>query len=217
MPGPLIAGIAGSVASAAIGKSASKSAANAAIKSSADQITESRRQFDLLQGLMKPYVSAGNGALQGQLNLMGQNGAPAQASAIANISNGENFKALTAQGEQAILANASATGGLRGGNTEGALAQYRPAMLQSLIQQQLAGLGGIAANGQNAAGMTGTAAQNSGAQVISALDQRGAALGGSALAGGQAMQNGIGGILQTLGGLSQPMAAGAGAWQKWKF
>lgn len=280
MPGPLIAGIAGSVASSAIGASSAKSAANAQTKASNDQIAESRRQFDLVQSLLKPYVTAGTGALQGQLDLMGIGGgggtAPgiqtiagtagsagrqafgrsggtlgtperysvngqvfntmqeaqafadanrtggtsamdAQRTAINGIANGSQFQELTRQGEYGLLANAAATGGLRGGNTQGALAQYRPAMLQSLIDKQLANLGGIAANGQSAATNTGAAAQNTGAQVNQALGNIGQAQAGSALAQGQAWANGGAGILQTLGGLAQPTTAGAGAFQKWAF
>lgn len=281
MPGPLIAGIVGSVASGAIQAGAANKAAKAQGKTADAQIAESRRQFDLVQGLLKPYVVAGTGALQGQLDLIGigggagavapsietiagtagtggiggfgsfgpqggtatkyrvngqdfatmqeaqafansnktggQSAIDAQRAAIASISNGEQFQALAQQGEYGILANGSATGGLRGGNTQGALAQYRPQLLQSLIQQQLANLGGVAANGQNAAGMTGTAAQNTGAQVNQALGDKGAAQAGGALAAGQAWNNAGAGILQTLGGLSGPTAQGGGAWQRWTF
>ena len=58
-----------------------------------------------------------------------------------------------------MLQNASATGGLRGGNFQGALAQFRPAMLQNQLDQQynkwsgLAGLGQASAAGQAAQGM----------------------------------------------------------------
>jgi hypothetical protein len=291
MPGPLIAGIVGSVASGAMQAGAANKAASAQTKTANAQIEESRRQFDLVQSLLKPYVSAGTGALQGQLDLMGIGGgggtapsiqtiagtpgtpgtrdfgndrgfpgrgitttggtlgtpdrysvngqtfntmqeaqafadanktggisaADAQRNAIAGIANGEQFKALTQQGEYGLMANAAATGGLRGGDTQGALAQYRPAMLQSLIDRQLSNLGGIAANGQNAAGMTGQAAQNAGQQVNQSLGNIGQAQAGAALAQGQAWSNAGSGILQTLGGLAQPLTAGGGAWQKWAF
>ena len=264
MPGPLIAGIAGSVGSALIQKSSADKAAGAQAKASNQQIAETRRQFDLIQGLLKPYVTAGTGALQGQLDLMGIGGnsgtipgvetitgrgvpnqykvgtetfateaeakaaaeaqrtgvvsaADAQRGAIDGLANGENFKALVQQGEYGLMANSAATGGLRGGNTQGALAQYHPAMLQGLIDRQLASLGGLAANGQGAAAMTGTAAQNAGAQINQAIGDRGAARAGAALAGGQAFANAGAGILNTVGMMAQPMTPGGGAWQKWTF
>ena len=229
MPGPLLAGIAGSIGSAAIQAKSAKNASNAQTQAAAEQVAESRRQFDVIQGLLKPYVTAGTGALQSQLDLMGIGGRTgvagqpdisaqdAQRNAIQGISGGAQFNALAAQGEEAILANASATGGLRGGDTQGVLAQFRPQMLQSLIQQQLANFGGVAANGQQAAGMTGQAAQNTGQQVNQSLGDRGAAQAGSFLAQGQAWQNAGAGILQTMGGLAKPMQPGGGAFQKWSF
>ncbi len=291
MPGPAIAGIIGSVASGVMQGNAAKKAAGAQTKAANAQIAETRRQFDLVQSLLKPYVSAGTGALQGQLDLMGIGGgggtapsiqtiagtagtsgtrnfgnergfpgrgiqttggtlgtpasytvngqtfntmeeaqayananktggvsaADAQKNAIAALANGEQFQALAQQGEYGMMANAAATGGLRGGNMQGALAQFRPQMLQSLIDRQLSNLGGIAANGQNAAGMTGQAAQNAGQQVNQSLGNIGQAQAGSALAQGQAWNNAGSGILQTLGGLAQPTTAGGGLFQKWAF
>lgn len=290
MPDPLLGGILGSVASGVMQGNAAKKAAGAQTKAANAQIAETRRQFDLVQSLLKPYVSAGTGALQGQLDLMGIGGgggtapsiqtiagtagtsgtpnygqdhgmpgrvtttggtlgtparytvngqtfnsmaeaqayadanktggisaADAQKNAIAGLANGEQFQALAQQGEYGMMANAAATGGLRGGNMQGALAQFRPQMLQSLIDRQLSNLGGIAANGQNAAASTGTAAQNAGQQVNQSLGNIGQAQAGSALAQGQAWNNAGSGILQTLGGLAQPTTAGGGLFQKWAF
>ena len=217
MPNPLIVGIGGSLGSAALGASSANKAASAQTKAADAQVAESRRQFDLVQSLLKPYVTAGTGALSGQMNLMGLNGNPAQETAINDLAGGAQFGALVGQGEEALLANASATGGLRGGNTQGALAQFRPQMLQSLIDRQLAGLGGLAANGQNAAAQTGAAAQTAGGQVINALGDRGAAQAGGYLAQGQAWQNGIGGVMNGIGQGASPMPAGAGLFSKWGF
>ena len=229
MPGPLVAGIAGSIGSAAIQSRAAKSASNAQSRTADAQIAESRRQFDLIQGLLSPYVKAGSTALQYQLDLMGMGGRAAadgnpaisaqeaQRTAIDNIANGEQFGALTRQGEYGLMANAAATGGLRGGDTARAMAEFRPAMLQSLIDKQLAQYGGLAASGQNAAAMTGTAAQNTGAQVNAALGDRGAAQAGNYLAQGQAWQNAGAGIINTMASMAQPMQPGGGMWQKWTF
>jgi hypothetical protein len=147
----------------------------------------------------------------------GISAADAQRNAISAIENGAQFGQLVKQGEYGILANQSATGGLRGGDTQAALAQFRPQMLQALIDKQLAQYGGLAANGQNAAAMTGTAAQNAGAQVNQALGDRGAAQAGAALAKGQAWANAGSGILNTIGSLAQPTTPGGGAWQRWSF
>ena len=144
----------------------------------------------------------------------------AQQAAIEKIKNGSQFNELAAQGEYGILANAAATGGLRGGDTQGALAQFRPAMLQRLIEQQLQALGGIAANGQSAAGGLRTAAQNPGGQVISALGDKGAAQAGASIATGRATSGFLTGLGSTAGDLAGAWAqrpAGAGLWQSWGF
>lgn len=149
-------------------------------------IEEQRRQFDQVQQLLSPYVNAGTGALAGQQDLLGLNGAPAQEASILGIQNSPQFGALMQQGEDAILANASATGGLRGGNTQAALGQFRPALLAQLIDQQYARLGGLTSVGQNAAAGTGNAGMQTGNQITQLLGQQGQAKAGAALAQGRA-------------------------------
>ena len=77
-----------------------------------------------VQGLLSPYSDAGKQALTGQQNLLGLNGNDAQTQAINTLENGSQFTGLVKQGENALLQNASATGGVRGGNTAAALAQF---------------------------------------------------------------------------------------------
>jgi hypothetical protein len=120
---------------------AARSAANAQTEAADKGIAEQRRQFDLIQGLLKPYVGAGESALLQQMALGGMSGPEEQQAAIAAIEGGQEFETLTRSGEEAILQNASATGGLRGGNVQGALAQFRPQVLSSLINQQYGRLG----------------------------------------------------------------------------
>jgi hypothetical protein len=109
---------------------------------------------------------------------------------------------LTRQGEEAILQQASATGGLRGGNTQGALAQFRPQVLSSLINQQYGRLGGLTSMGQNAAVGVGNAGMQTGQNISGLYGQQGAAAAGSALAQGQAFGNVMGGISQYAGGIA---------------
>lgn len=149
------------------------------------------------------------GSLDVQKDLLGLNGADAQQAALASLQNSPVFSGLVQQGENAILQNASATGGLRGGNTQGALAQFRPNMLNQLIQQQFANLGGLTSLGQNAAAGVGNAGMSSANQISNLLQQQGAAQAGNYLAQGQANSNmwgGLGSALGQIGGL----ASGAG-------
>ena len=190
---------------------AASSAASAQGASAQAGIDEQRRQFDKVQELLKPYSTAGEKALGGlepfaavgapaleqQQALLGLRGPEAQRKAISGIEQGGQFQALTQQGENALLQNASATGGLRGGNIQGALVQFRPQLLSSLIDQQYGRLGGLTALGQtttqNLAGLgqasaagTGAAAQTTGANIANLLGQQGAAQAGAEIAQGKA-------------------------------
>jgi len=190
---------------------AAESAAAAQAGSAQAGIEEQRRQFDKVQELLKPYSMAGEKALGGlepfaaagapaleqQQALLGLRGPEAERAAIERIRGGETFQALAGQGEEALLQRASATGGLRGGNIQGALAQFRPALLSSLIEQQYGRLGGMTALGvettgnlarlgQASAAGTGAAAQTTGANIATLLGQQGAAQAGAEIAQGKA-------------------------------
>ena len=95
-----------------------------------------------------------------------------------------------------MLQNASATGGLRGGNIQGALAQYRPQMLQDYITQQYGRLGGltqlgqltsqnIAALGQASAAGQAANALETGKHITGLLGDIGASRAGNALQQGR--------------------------------
>lgn len=139
------------------------------------------------------------GSLGAQQDLVGLNGAPAQQAAVDQIQNSPLFGSLVQQGENAMRQNAAATGGLRGGNFQGALAQFRPSMLSAAIADQYSRLGGLTTLGQNAAagvGNAGGAMANANTSLLGSLGQVQA---GNALAQGRAAQQTIGGITQGLG------------------
>ena len=114
-----------------------------------------------------------------------------QQQAISGIEGGAGFQALARQGEEGILQNASATGGLRGGNVQGALAQFRPALLNQFIEQQYGRLGGMANLGQNSAAGVGAAGVNAATSISDLLGQAGQARAGNALAQGAAFNNAL--------------------------
>lgn len=181
--------VVGGAMSANAQKKAAKSAAGAQTDASEAGIAEQQRQFAAVQELLKPYVEAGNKSLGGQLDLVGLNGNDAQAAAIQALQESPQFTSLLAQGENSILQNASATGGLRGGNTQAALAQYSPALLAQTINDQYSRLGGITSMGQNAAAGVGNAGMQTGNNIATLLGQIGSAQAGGALASGRAQAN----------------------------
>jgi hypothetical protein len=138
---------------------ATEQATQAQLEATRLGIEEQRRQFDAMQTLFRPYVEAGGGALARQLDLTGVSGPEAQQRAIQAIEMGPEFAAMTRQGEEAILQNAAATGGLRGGNVQASLAKFRPEVLSSLINQQYQRLGGLTQLGQASAGMQAASGQ----------------------------------------------------------
>lgn len=216
MPNPQVAAIVGgsSVLSGLVQGNAAKQAAKEQTKSAREGIEEQRRQLEesrrILQpytmagtealGGLQPYAQAGGGALQQQQALLGLLGPEAQQQAIAQLEQGAGFQAQVRQGEEALLQRASATGGIRGGNVQAALAQFRPQMLQQEIEAQYGRLGGMTALGQttmqniaqlgqaSAVGQS-TAGLQTGADIAALLGQQGAARAGARLAQGAAASN----------------------------
>jgi hypothetical protein len=208
MPDPFTALIVGG--SQLIGSSQQAKAAGKAadVQSQAAEagIEEQRRQFDALQSLLKPYVDvgvpamteyagyaeAGPKAFEQQQALAGVLGPERQRQAIAQIETGGGFQASVQAGEEALLQRASATGGLRGGNIQAALSQFRPQMLQEEIERQYGRLGGFSdigretqANllkiGQAAAAGVGAQGVETGTNISNLLAQQGAAQAGGTL------------------------------------
>ena len=194
-------GVAGSVIGGIQANRGASKAANAQVQAAQLGVEENRRQFDLVQSLLKPYVEGGTAAFKQQQNLLGLGSATSQQQAIDALQNSPFFQAQLNQGTNAILQNASATGGLRGGNTQAALAQFAPQLLQQTYQNQLANLGGLASAGLGAATGTGNAAQNTAARNSELFGDMGQAQAGAYLARAQNNQDMIGSILGGVGTL----------------
>lgn len=185
------AALLGSAATAGAAYLGSKKQAKAAQAASATEaaaaqagIDETARQFDTFIELLSPFQQAGVAGVERQQVLTGLKGPEALESAISGIEGGPLFKALTQQSENAILANASATGGLRGGDVQGALAEYRPQLLDSLLQREFGNVSQIAALGANAAAAQGQGALATGGQTADLLTRQGAATAGGQIAVG---------------------------------
>jgi len=207
-----------------LSSSATSSAASTQAGAAQAGIDEQRRQFAEMQKLLAPYVQAGQGAIGGfqpfqqagaqafeqQRALAGLGGAGAQQAAINQIEQNPLFQSQIRQGEEALLQRASATGGLRGGNIQAALAQFRPQMLQQAIEQQYGRLGGLAGTGlgvteqlyrggQASATNQASQAGTLGSNVANLLGQQGAAQAGGQLAGAAPFANLLGMPLQMAG------------------
>lgn len=221
--GGLVGGITGATQSAQAAQKAAGIQSDAAMAG----IDEQRRQFDAIVQLMAPFVEAGTGAI-GRLSPYEQAGVPAlqqlqaltgtlgteaQRQAISQIEQSPEMQSMIQQGENALLQNAAATGGLRGGNVQAALAQFRPQVLSQLINQQYGRLGGLtdlgvtttqnlAQLGQASAARQAAAGLETSAQIGNLYGQAGAAQAGGALARGQRNQQAFGDILGIAGAAS---------------
>jgi len=205
---PVVGGIFGGPEGAAIGGAVGKAfndsrsasdAAEAQQQQANNAIALQQQEFQQLQKLQQPYVNAGTGALSAEQDLLGLNGPAAETTAFNSLANGPQMQAYIQQGENALRANASATGGLRGGNLEAALAQFRPQWLSQLIDQQYGRLAGLTSLGQNAAAGVGNAGIQTGNTISNQYGQIGAAQAGNAMAQGKAFSNLGSGIVNAYG------------------
>ncbi len=210
---------AGNAEAAELQYQGNREAAQLQAQGNREAIDESRRQYDTLNNLLRPYYDAGLRGLAGYEGLIGLAGPEAQQAAIAGIQGSPQFGALTKQGEDAILAHASATGGLRGGNTQMALADWRQGVLAQLIEQQTGRMNGLATMGQNSGARVGFAGMNSGipqlmagganAQATGLLggaNARAAGVLGSANANASGQMLGTNALVNSLGGVTGLLA-----------
>ena len=145
------------------------------------------QEYQNTQRLLSPYVQAGTGAIggyQGALNTLQQGFNP------QNLAATPGYQFQLQQGEQAVTDQATATGGVGGGNTLKALTQYGQGLASTTFQQQfqdwlsqnqsvLQGYGNLVNTGENAAAGTGAAGQTYANNAGNYLTQ-----GASAVAGG---------------------------------
>lgn len=150
-----------------------------------------------------PYGSAADQAAQAapQSSAPSADAATLQQQAIDQLKNSPLFQSLYNTGKDGILANAAATGGLRGGNTENSLARFGGDTLAQVIQNQVANLGGLANSGQSAAGSVGNSNSASTSAISNLLQQQGAAQAGGILGTTQADNAGLKSLTSGIGSL----------------
>lgn len=186
----------GSITGANQAAAGQQAAAQTQANSAQAGIDSQEKMFAALQQALAPYTQAGTGAIGAYQNLSGLGGQAAQQTAIDSIQNGAQFQAMNQQGQNAILQNSAATGGLRGGNTQAALAQFSPQLLQSLVQQTLGNYGNIAQLGQASAAGVGSGGLQSANSISNLLQQQGAATAGGQISAGNLAGTNFNGLLK---------------------
>lgn len=193
--GDFIGDVVGGITGAKQAGKAAEQAGQLQYEAAMEGIEEQRRQFDKLVELMAPYVAPGVGSIKAQEELIGLGGPAAQREAIRQLETSPEMQALIQQGENALLQQASATGGLRGGNVQAALAQFRPQVLSQLIGQQYERLGGLTSIGQAAAAGQASSGMNLASNIGTLLGEGAAARAGGVLARGNVVRQTFGDIL----------------------
>lgn len=192
-----------SLLGASAAKSASRKAEAAQQGFLGQALAQEQQQRDITRADFSPWRTEGGAALTGQGDLLGLHGADPQAAAIAQLQGSPLYQTLFRNGLEANLQNASATGGIRGGNEVRSLADFGRDTLAQTIQQQLGNLGSVSGQGLTAAGMgaqSGDALTQAIAQILGNQGQ--VAAGGILTRGGinQANWNNLGSAFGSGGG-----------------
>ena len=173
-------------AAAVVGAGITAYSADKAADQQADQaqagIDVQQYMFDKGLEETAPFREAGISQLGAYQQLLTEQG---RAEALSGYYGGEEYAGLEQQAEQSILRNQAATGGMRSGGTQAALAGIAPQLGQNYLNQQSQNQLALINVGQ---GLSGQAAQQSialGGQQSALLQDVGAYQAGSTLAVGQ--------------------------------
>lgn len=137
-------------------------------------------------------------------------GQQAQQSAIDQLKASPLFQSLFRTGQEAIDQNASATGGLRGGNVQSSLANFGSDTLAKVIQQQLSNLGGLSGQGLSAAGTSGQLGASAAGSVANLFGAQGQAQAGGILNASAAKAGGLGSLINGIGDVGKTLTSGQG-------
>lgn len=131
----------------------------------------------------------------------GQSADDAQAAQITALQQSPLYQSLYRTGQEAVLQNGSATGGLRGGNIQSALANFGQDTLSKVIQDRIANLSGVTGQGLQAATGVANAATGTASNVANLNTQIGDANAGGILQRSTINSNMIGQVSKGLGSI----------------
>jgi len=212
------------------GGGAQKKAANQAMQAQTAALNRAidigNQQFQQTRSDYMPYTQAGTAAIGDLSALLGlgglggvsetgatQAGRDRQADAIAQLQQGPLYQSLYRNGEEALLQNAAATGGLRGGNAQRGLADFGSDVLANVYQNQLANLNTVAGLGLGATGSVASFGANNANNAAGLTTQIGQAQANNYLTRGginaRNWQN-AGSLLDTAISAGLPGAGGGG-------
>lgn len=190
--------------------------ANKAIKdTTAQQIAESRRQYDQNRADMAPWMSTGGAAIQKLGSLYGLDGS---SGGVANSGFFESpdYQFRLAEGQRALERSASARGMLGSGAALKAANNYAQNTASAEYGDWYNRLAGLAGQGQQAANTNVASGTNNSNNIIGALGQAGNARASSYANTGASINNGVNNVLSAYlfnqgGGFGGPVNNPGGA------
>jgi len=185
-------------------KKAANSATAAAMQGLERSIQENRAAYGDVEKLYSPYSEAGLAGFQDYLRAIGQGTPEEEAAFLESIQTSPGYQAAYGAGNRNVLQNAAATGGLRGGNTQNALAEFGSGLFGQYYNQKLGQLQGLGEMGFGAAQGLGQARTGTAGNIAGLYNQQGQTQAQGILAAQAARQQ----AMSNFGGLA---GAGLGA------
>ena len=133
-------------------KKAAKKQRRALLEAQRMDLEHQEKMWHRAQELLAPFRDLGLRGGDEIRAALGYDGAEAQEAFVSRVMSSPMFDHMNEVGEEAILANAAATGGLRGGDVQQALAQQRTGNLAGLAERRIDQAMSLADLGSRAAG-----------------------------------------------------------------
>lgn len=152
-------------------------AAKASKQAAGEQLEFQREGLDYMKQVQAPMLEYRNKALPSLYGFYDPANPQGQQQFVDSAMQSPFYNQMIQQGEEAVMRNAAATGGLRSGTTQQNLARNSQNVLQSLVGQQLQGLGSFAQTPINTQG------------IANQYNMMGGTQAGGTLAAGQAQQD----------------------------
>ena len=187
--------------SAYIKSEASKDASKAQQQAAQAGIESQEQMFNQSLELQKPYRDAGYNAIGG---LQGMMDPTKRGQMLSDYYAGDEFKAMQGQAEEQQMRNAAATGGIRGGQNQAAMASISPMLGQQYMQSMQNQYTGLANMGMGSASQGAQGAMQFGQNQSALQQQAGQAQAQNSLAQG----NIWGGLMENAGGIGYSMVRG---------
>lgn len=152
-------------------------------------LDEQRRQYEIAQQNMAPWLQAGSRALGAQQELMGLGGD--YQNALAALAKSPGYQFRLQQGQQALDAGLASRGGMGSGKAMTAAQEYGQNFASNEYGNRLNQLAGLSGTGQTAAGNLGSLGANYAQNYGGTLQGGANALGSAAINAANATQSSI--------------------------